>query len=81
MRRVALASASAAAAPEPEITITDNGHGVVNSETVVARVEAVLQSGLGKDKVARTLLSRPARILQNTAARVCLRCSFLWACF
>lgn len=55
VRRVALASASAAAAPEPEITITDNGHGVVNSETVVARVEAVLQSGLGKDKVARTL--------------------------
>ncbi|QOT78044.1 amidohydrolase [Cupriavidus basilensis] len=54
VRRVARASASAAAAPEPEITITDNGLGVVNSETVVARVEAALQAGLGKDKVART---------------------------
>lgn len=54
VRRVARASAIAAAAPEPEITIADNGHGVVNSDAVVARVEAALQSGLGKDKVART---------------------------
>ena len=51
--RTANAAAAMAGAPEPQISMGEGGPGVVNSEIVVTRTEAILRSAFGTEKARR----------------------------
>ena len=53
VRRTAKASAMMAGAPEPEVSLSEGGLAVINSESVVATTETVLNAALGAKNVMR----------------------------